>query len=127
MSAARAGMVLGRMHEGTALNPSFARVSASDRVRAVTHRSVLPPHPERAKRCPGRGADHRGRMMTRSDALCHGDYSPKNILTHAEGFTLVDYETATSAIRRWTSASFLAISCSRTAAEQRQSASAFSP
>ena len=28
------------------------------------------------------------------EALCHGDYSPKNILTHDAGFTLVDYETA---------------------------------
>ena len=28
------------------------------------------------------------------EALCHGDYSPKNILAHAGGFTLVDYETA---------------------------------
>jgi 5-methylthioribose kinase len=34
------------------------------------------------------------RLMSARDALCHGDYSPKNILTHAHGFTLVDYETA---------------------------------
>ena len=27
-------------------------------------------------------------------ALCHGDFSPKNLLAHAGGFTLVDYETA---------------------------------
>ncbi len=33
-------------------------------------------------------------MMTRQDALCHGDYTPKNILVDASGFTLVDYETA---------------------------------
>src|SRR5438874_73389 len=26
--------------------------------------------------------------------LCHGDFSPKNLLAHAGGFTLVDYETA---------------------------------
>lgn len=26
--------------------------------------------------------------------LCHGDFSPKNLLVHAGGFTLVDYETA---------------------------------
>jgi 5-methylthioribose kinase len=25
--------------------------------------------------------------------LCHGDFSPKNLLLHADGFTLVDYET----------------------------------
>src|SRR5439155_27286490 len=33
-------------------------------------------------------------MLTAEEALCHGDYTPKNMLTHAEGFTLVDYETA---------------------------------
>ncbi len=33
-------------------------------------------------------------MLTAREALCHGDYSPKNILTHDCGFTLVDYETA---------------------------------
>ena len=26
--------------------------------------------------------------------LCHGDYTPKNLLAHGAGFTLVDYETA---------------------------------
>src|SRR5262249_57453838 len=35
-----------------------------------------------------------GQMLSLQEALCHGDYSPKNILTHARGFTLVDYETA---------------------------------
>src|SRR5262249_23571909 len=36
-------------------------------------------------------------MMSSRAALCHGDYSPKNILVHGvgpAGFTLVDYETA---------------------------------
>jgi 5-methylthioribose kinase len=33
-------------------------------------------------------------MLALHEALCHGDYSPKNILTHNRGFTLVDYETA---------------------------------
>src|SRR5262249_39756936 len=39
----------------------------------------------------GRIAD---RMLQTKEALWHGDYSPKHILTHARGFTLVDYETA---------------------------------
>jgi 5-methylthioribose kinase len=49
------------------------------------------------ERCPevaaevGQIAD---RMLATKEALCHGDYSPKNILTHDLGFTLVDYETA---------------------------------
>jgi 5-methylthioribose kinase len=34
------------------------------------------------------------RMLSLKESLCHGDYSPKNILTHERGFTLVDYETA---------------------------------
>lgn len=33
-------------------------------------------------------------MLSRKEALCHGDYTPKNMLVHADGFTLVDYETA---------------------------------
>src|SRR5260370_6275096 len=33
-------------------------------------------------------------MLETQEDICHGDYSPKNILTHAQGFTLVDYETA---------------------------------
>jgi 5-methylthioribose kinase len=33
-------------------------------------------------------------MLSVEEALCHGDYSPKNVLTHLRGFTLVDYETA---------------------------------
>src|SRR5262249_27461346 len=34
------------------------------------------------------------RMTTLKIALCHGDYTPKNMLVHEHGFTLVDYETA---------------------------------
>jgi 5-methylthioribose kinase len=33
-------------------------------------------------------------MLTRKEALCHGDYTPKNMLVHSGTFTLVDYETA---------------------------------
>ena len=33
-------------------------------------------------------------MLTRKEALCHGDYTPKNLLVHDRGFMLVDYETA---------------------------------
>ncbi len=33
-------------------------------------------------------------MLTIKEALCHGDYTPKNILVHDGNFTLVDYETA---------------------------------
>lgn len=33
-------------------------------------------------------------MLTRQEALCHGDYTPKNMLVAGGRFTLVDYETA---------------------------------
>ncbi len=33
-------------------------------------------------------------MLTRKEALCHGDYTPKNMLVLGSTFTLVDYETA---------------------------------
>ncbi len=33
-------------------------------------------------------------MLSCREVLCHGDYTPKNILVHEQGFTLVDYETA---------------------------------
>src|SRR5262249_54475560 len=33
-------------------------------------------------------------MLSVKEALCHGDYTPKNMLVHSAGFTLVDYETA---------------------------------
>jgi 5-methylthioribose kinase len=32
--------------------------------------------------------------MTVHEAICHGDYTPKNLLAHEGRFTLVDYETA---------------------------------
>jgi 5-methylthioribose kinase len=33
-------------------------------------------------------------LQSETRALCHGDFSPKNLLLHSEGFMLVDYETA---------------------------------
>src|SRR5262249_8821887 len=33
-------------------------------------------------------------LHERAEALCHGDFSPKNLLVHEGGLTLVDYETA---------------------------------
>ena len=34
------------------------------------------------------------RLLTVKEALCHGDYTPKNLLANGDDFTLVDYETA---------------------------------
>lgn len=36
----------------------------------------------------------RNRMMIENSTICHGDFSPKNLLIHPEGLTLVDHETA---------------------------------
>lgn len=34
------------------------------------------------------------RMLSAEEALCHGDFTPKNLLVHATACMLVDYETA---------------------------------
>lgn len=90
-----AGMILGRMHEATASDPGLV-----ERFRDITvfiqlrvdpfYYRVRERRPEVAKEV-GRIAD---RLLSVKEGLCHGDYSPKNILTHDRGFTLVDYETA---------------------------------
>src|SRR5262249_42085654 len=54
------------------------------------HRRIIERRPEVA----GAVGPVVDRMLSVKEALCHGDYSPKNILTHSQGFTLVDYETA---------------------------------
>ena len=36
----------------------------------------------------------RNALLTENATLCHGDFSPKNLLLHPEGMTLVDHETA---------------------------------
>jgi 5-methylthioribose kinase len=92
--AARVGDVLGRMH----------RVSIDDvRFRAFRDRRVfvqlrIDPfyckvQERRPEVAPAISALIE-RMLTVDEALCHGDYTPKNMLIHAPGFTLVDYETA---------------------------------
>jgi 5-methylthioribose kinase len=89
------GTVLGRIHEVTARDrPHFERfadrtVFVQLRVDPFYHR-VRERRPEVAH-AVGPIID---RLLSSHDALCHGDYSPKNILTHGQGFTLVDYETA---------------------------------
>jgi 5-methylthioribose kinase len=93
--AERAGRILAQMHEHTAQHPETIR---RFRDRKVFFQLRVDPFYVRVEE---RGPDVAAavepiiqRLMTSSDALCHGDYSPKNILTHEQGFTLVDYETA---------------------------------
>lgn len=89
------GRVLGRMHEATASNPNFREPFADHTV--FVQLRVEPFYYRVQERCPevkdaiGRIA---AQMLACKEALCHGDYTPKNMLVHDEGFTLVDYETA---------------------------------
>jgi 5-methylthioribose kinase len=92
--AARAGRILGTMHEATARR--------ADQLAALRDSTVFiqlrvdPFYRRVQERRPEVAAAVERivqRMLSTQEALCHGDYSPKNILTHARGFTLVDYET----------------------------------
>jgi 5-methylthioribose kinase len=91
----RVGMILGRMHEASARDQA-----AFERFREHTVFIQLRVEPfyqriqERRPEVAGPVGEIAARMLATKEALCHGDYSPKNILTHSEGFTLVDYETA---------------------------------
>jgi 5-methylthioribose kinase len=91
----RAGTVLGRMHEATATH-SAVRERFGDHTVFVQLR-VDPFYrrvQERRREVAWAVEPLVEQLLTRKEALCHGDYSPKNILTHEHGFTLVDYETA---------------------------------
>jgi 5-methylthioribose kinase len=90
-----AGRILGRIHEATAQNPHLVEPFAD---RTVFVQLRVDPYYRRIQERRPEVADAVqpliDRLMTARDGLCHGDYSPKNILTHEHGFTLVDYETA---------------------------------
>jgi 5-methylthioribose kinase len=89
------GRTLGRIHESTARNPHLVEPFAD---RTVFVQLRVDPFYRRIQERRPEVADAVqpliDRLMTARDALCHGDYSPKNILVHEQGFTLVDYETA---------------------------------
>jgi aminoglycoside phosphotransferase (APT) family kinase protein len=91
----RAGHILGRMHEATARDLALVERFRDD---TVFRQLRVDPFYRRVQERRPEVADAIGRVMERMpsvrEALCHGDYSPKNILTHDRGFTLVDYETA---------------------------------
>jgi len=93
--AERAGLVLGLMHEATARN---RRLVEPFRDHTVFVQLRVEPFYRRIQERRSEVAAEVGqiadRMLETNEALCHGDYSPKNILTHDRGFTLVDYETA---------------------------------
>src|SRR5262249_52388868 len=93
--AAHAGLILGRIHEATARNTSSIEPFRDHTV--FVQLRVDPYYRRVQERRPEVAALVQpiiDRMLSLKEALCHGDYSPKNLLTHDRGFTLVDYETA---------------------------------
>jgi 5-methylthioribose kinase len=92
---AHVGRVLGRMHrlsaEQSARFAAFADHNVYVQLRVEPfYRRVQERRPEVAAAIEPIVRD----MLTIKEALCHGDYTPKNLLVHTGGFTLVDYETA---------------------------------
>jgi 5-methylthioribose kinase len=90
-----AGNVLGRLHEATATDT--ASVAAFRDATVFVQLRVDPFYRRVQERRPEVAAVVAPlveQMLTRHEALCHGDFTPKNFLIHEAGFTLVDYETA---------------------------------
>jgi 5-methylthioribose kinase len=90
-----AGRLLGRIHQATAGRPEL-RERLGDHAVFVQLR-VDPFYERMRQRRPEVAhavAPVIEQMLTVKEAVCHGDFTPKNLLVHAAGFTLVDYETA---------------------------------
>lgn len=89
------GRVLGLMHEASARDrATFERFADAT---VFVQLRVDPFYRKLQQRLPDVAQPLQqliDQMLTRRDALCHGDYTPKNMLVHAGRFTLVDYETA---------------------------------
>jgi 5-methylthioribose kinase len=93
--AVRAGTVLGMLHEVSASRPEFRTLFLD---RTVFEQLRVEPFylrvQERRPEVAEAVAPWIEELRTRDEALCHGDFSPKNILAHGNDFMLVDYETA---------------------------------
>lgn len=92
--AERAGTVLGRIHQASADDAQFQTFAE----RTVFEQLRIDPFYVRVQERRPEVAAPVGRLIARMRtanlAVCHGDFTPKNILVHSQGFTLVDYETA---------------------------------
>jgi 5-methylthioribose kinase len=90
----QAGRILGMIHEVTARRRDALqelldrKVFVQLRVEPFYHR-IQERRPEVAALITPLIDD----VMNAREALCHGDFSPKNLLVHDAGLTLVDYET----------------------------------
>lgn len=94
--ASRAGTILGTIHAETrghpALDGPLAETVVFDELRIEPfYRSIARVHPDLASRIDSLIAS-----LANPDRRCfvHADFSPKNILVHSEGLTVVDFETA---------------------------------
>jgi len=92
---ANAGQILGTIHEWTHQNrravEPFRDQTVFDQLRVNPfYRRVIERHPD-LSRPIGVLIEQ---LRNTTTALCHGDFSPKNLLLHRDSFTLVDYETA---------------------------------
>jgi aminoglycoside phosphotransferase (APT) family kinase protein len=90
-----AGRILGTIHEASGSDPSrfeqFAERTVFEQLRIEPYYVRIQ---QRRPEIAAAVAPLIDRMRTAREALCHGDFSPKNLLAHAGGFMLVDYETA---------------------------------
>jgi aminoglycoside phosphotransferase (APT) family kinase protein len=91
----RVGTLLGTMHEATgektALVEPFRDTTYFVQLRVEPfYRRVQERRPEVASAIERLILQ----MLTVKEALCHGDYTPKNLLVDGSSLTLVDYETA---------------------------------
>jgi 5-methylthioribose kinase len=93
--ASRAGRLLGRIHEATAGRDDLCNRLCD---HAVFVQLRVDPFYEKVRQRRPEVADavalQVGRLLSVKEAVCHGDFTPKNLLVHHGGFTLVDYETA---------------------------------
>jgi 5-methylthioribose kinase len=94
--ARRAGEILGTIHRDTRSHPALtgrlADTTVFDELRTDPfYRTIARAHPEIAPRI-----DELTASMESPETRCLvlGDFSPKNILVHRDGLTLVDFETA---------------------------------
>lgn len=96
-TAAEAGRILGTVHAEAAGHPAlgsplFADMAIFDGLRLDPYyRRIAAVHPDLA---PGLGRLIASALDSARRTLVLGDFSPKNILVHGKGLTVVDFETA---------------------------------
>jgi 5-methylthioribose kinase len=91
----RTGSLLGKMHQATAERPALVEPFRDHTV--FVQLRVDPFYRRVQERRPEVAAPVERlveQMLTIREGLCHGDYTPKNLLVLGSSLTLVDYETA---------------------------------